>query len=101
MNFGITLPNFGKYADKNEILKIAASVEELGFDSLWVSDHVVIPDSHQGFGDVFYDPFITLTYVAANTQNISLGTSVIILPYRNPVVLAKMVSTLDVLSEGR
>lgn len=47
MNFGITLPNFGKYADKNEILKIAASAEELGFESLWVSDHVVIPDSHQ------------------------------------------------------
>jgi len=101
MNFGITLPNFGKYADKNEILKIAASAEELGFKSLWVSDHVVIPDSHQGFGDVFYDPFITLAYVAAHTRNISLGTSVIILPYRNPVVLAKMISTLDVLSEGR
>ena len=101
MYFGITLPNFGKYADKNEILKIAASAEELGFESLWVSDHVVIPDSHQGFGDVFYDPLITLTYVAANTRNISLGTSVIILPYRNPVVLAKMISTLDMLSEGR
>ncbi|MCK5391671.1 MAG: LLM class F420-dependent oxidoreductase [Deltaproteobacteria bacterium] len=101
MNFGITLPNFGKYADKDEILKIAASAEELGFKSLWVSDHVVIPDSHQGFGDVFYDPFITLTYVAAHTRNISLGTSVIILPYRNPIVLAKMISTLDVLSEGR
>ena len=101
MNFGVTLPNFGKYADKDEILDIAASAEELGFESLWVSEHVVIPDSHQGFGDVFYDPLITLTYVAANTRNISLGTSVIILPYRNPVVLAKMVSTLDVLSEGR
>jgi len=101
MNFGTTLPNFGKYADKDEILKIAASAEELGFDSLWVSDHVVIPNSHEGFGDEFYDPFITLTYVAANTRNISLGTSVIILPYRNPVVLAKMISTLDMLSEGR
>jgi len=91
MNFGITLPNFGKYADKNEILKIAALAEELRFESLWVSDHVVIPDSHQGFGDVFYDPLITLTYVAADARNISLGTSVIILPYRNPVVLAKMI----------
>ncbi len=101
MNFGITLPNFGNYADKNEILKIATSAEELGFKSLWVRDHVVIPDSHQGFGDVFYDPFITLSYVAAHTRNISLGTSVLILPYRNPIVLAKMISTLDVLSEGR
>ena len=101
MNFGITLPNFGKYANKDEILKIATTAEELGFDSLWVSDHIIIPDSHKGFGDVFYDPFITLSYVAAKTKNIRLGTSVIILPYRNPVVQAKMISTLDTLSSGR
>jgi len=101
MNFGITLPNFGKYANKNEIIKIATAAEELGFDSIWVSDHVIIPDSHEGFGNVFYDPFITLSYVAANTSNTSLGISVIILPYRNPVVLAKMISTLDELSGGR
>lgn len=101
MDFGITIPNFGKYADKDEILKIAASAQELGFESMWVSDHVVIPDSHQGFGNVFYDPFITLAYVAAHTCDIRLGTSVIVLPYRNPAVLAKMISTLDKLSEGR
>ncbi len=101
MNFGITLPNFGKYADKNEILKLALTAQELGFDSLWFSDHVIIPNSHQGFGDVFYDPLITLSYVAAKTHSIRLGTSVIILPYRNPVVLAKMISTLDQLSAGR
>jgi probable F420-dependent oxidoreductase len=101
MQFGVALPNFGKYGEKNTILKIATTAEKLGFDSLWVSDHIVIPDSHQGFGSVFYEPLTILTYVAACTSRIQLGTSVIILPYRNPIVLAKMVSTLDVLSGGR
>ena len=101
MKFGVALPNFGKYAKKDAILKVAKTAEELGFDSLWVSDHIVIPESHQGFGDVFYEPLTTLTYVAACTSKILLGTSVIILPYRNPIVLAKILSTLDVLSGGR
>ena len=59
MEFGVTLPNFGKYAEKNEIVNIATSAEELGFDSIWVSDHIVIPDTHHGFGDVFYEPIVT------------------------------------------
>lgn len=101
MKFGIALPNFGMYAEKGSILRIVRAAEELGFDSLWVSDHIVIPDSHKGFGNVFYEPLITLTYVSACTAKIHLGTSVLIMPYRNPIVLAKMLSTLDVLSNGR
>lgn len=101
MKFGIALPNFGKYAKRDAILGIAKTAETLGFDSVWVSDHIVIPESHQGFGNVFYEPIATLTYIAALTTKIYLGTSVIILPYRNPIILAKMVSTLDVLSNGR
>ena len=101
MKFGIALPNFGKYAQRELILDIAKSAEDLGFDSLWVSDHIVVPEAHKGFGDVFYDPMTTLSFVAAETTSIQLGTSVIILPYRNPIVLAKMISTLDVLSGGR
>ncbi len=101
MDFGVTLPNFGKYADKNEIIKIATAAQELEFDSVWVSDHIVIPDTHEGFGDLFYEPIVTLSYLASITKKIKLGTSVIILPYRNPVVFAKMVSTLDQLSDGR
>ncbi len=101
MKFGIALPNFGKYAKRDAILTIAKNTEALGFDSIWVSDHIVIPDSHQGFGNVFYEPLTTLTYIAALTNKIYLGTSVIILPYRNPIILAKMISTLDVLSNGR
>jgi probable F420-dependent oxidoreductase len=101
MKFGIALPNFGRYAQRESILDIAISAEDLGFDSLWVSDHIIIPESHKGFGDVFYDPLATLSFVSAKTRSIQLGTSVIILPYRNPIVLAKMISTLDVLCGGR
>ncbi len=101
MKFGIALPNFGMYANRDSILKIAKTAEELGFDSIWVSDHIVIPESHQGFGNLFYEPLITLSYIAALTKRIYLGTSVIILPYKNPIVLAKMLSTLDVISDGR
>ncbi|MGQ0792691.1 MAG: LLM class F420-dependent oxidoreductase [Deltaproteobacteria bacterium] len=101
MKFGITLPNYGKYADKDSLLTLATAAERLGFDSLWVSDHIVIPKSHKGFGDLFFEPLTTLAFIAASTVKIALGTSVIILPYRNPLVLAKEVATLDALSGGR
>ena len=101
MKFGIAVPNFGAYAKREQILEISVLAEELRYDSLWVSDHIIIPGSHEGFGDTFLDPLVTLTYIAANTDRIELGTSVLILPYRNPLVLAKMVSTLDTLSQGR
>lgn len=101
MKFGLCLPiRLSLTAQDN--VDIAKSAELLGFDSIWASDHVVMPERHLGsFSEVFYDPFMLLSYIAAETSTIKLGTSVIILPYRNPVVVAKMAATLDVLSEGR
>jgi len=101
MKFGICLPiRLNIEAQSN--INIAKRAEELGFDSVWVSDHVVMPEKHTGmFSEVFYDPLMLLSYIAAETSKIKIGTSVIILPYRNPVVVAKMMATLDVLSEGR
>jgi len=101
MKYGIAIPNFGKFADRESILEISITSEELGFDSLWVSDHIVLPKEHNGFGNIFYEPLVTLSYIASQTKTIKLGTSVIVLPYRNPVVFAKSISTLDVLSGGR
>ena len=101
MKFGIAVPNFGAFATREQINELAVLAEELLYDSLWVSDHVVIPASHKVFGDTFFDPLVTLAYIAGSTNRIELGTSVIILPYRNPIVLAKTVSTLDTLSRGR
>ncbi|MEM4407872.1 MAG: LLM class F420-dependent oxidoreductase [Candidatus Caldarchaeum sp.] len=101
MKFGVALPNFGKYASCESILRVAREAERLGYDSVWVSDHITVPIYHGGFGQVFYEPLTTLAYVAASTERVLLGTSAIVLPYRNPVVTAKALSTLDVLSGGR
>ena len=102
MHFGIGLPHFRQLASTEAIATVAQQAEALGFDSIWVSDHIVVPHSAiPRFGEVFFEPFTTLAYVAGKTQRIRLGTSVIILPYRNPLFMAKALATLDVLSGGR
>lgn len=101
MKFGIVIP-LHRDIDALVNLELAKKAEMLGFDSIWISDHVVLPTKYEGrFSKVLYDPFVLLASIAAKTEKISLGTSVIIAPYRNPLVVAKMVSTIDVLSDGR
>jgi probable F420-dependent oxidoreductase len=86
--------------------RLARRAEELGYTSWWVGEHVVLPsprtpDSPMEPTDPILDPLVHLTYVAAVTETIELGTGILILPQRNPVVLAKQAASLDVLSEGR
>ncbi len=101
MKFGIVIP-LHRDVDALVNLELAKNAEMLGFDSIWMSDHVVLPTKYQGrFSEVLYDPFVLLASIAAKTKKILLGTSVLIAPYRNPIVVAKMVSTIDVLSDGR
>jgi probable F420-dependent oxidoreductase len=113
MKIGITLPQFGPDATKENILKIALGAEKEGFDSIWVGERLLWPLKPQTpypgtpdgslptFQQNVLDPLETLTYVAANTNKIALGTSVIDMLFHNPVVLARRFATLDVLSEGR
>jgi probable F420-dependent oxidoreductase len=113
MKIGITLPQFGPNATKENILKIALGAENEGFDSIWVGERLLWPLKPQTpypgtpdgslptFQQNVLDPLETLTYVAANTNKIALGTSVIDMLFHNPVVLARRLATLDVLSEGR
>ena len=76
--------------------------EQLGYDSVWVSDHVVVPRANVvNFGETVFDPLVTLGVLAGATRRVRLGTTVLIVPYRNAVVTAKMVSSLDALSGGR
>lgn len=102
MHFGVCLPQYGKTFSPEDLRLTLQRAEQLGFHSVWVSDHVVTP-SHLllRIGPTFYDAFVVLTYAAALTQRVKLGSSVIVVPYRNPLVVAKMVATLDVLSQGR
>lgn len=101
MKIGLTLPIRNDITAKANI-EIGVQAEILGFDSVWVSDHVIVPKNHIGsFSEIFHDPFVLLSALAGVTEKISLGTSLIILPYRNPIVTAKMISTIDQLSAGR
>jgi probable F420-dependent oxidoreductase len=102
MQFGLSLPHFRQVASPEVIRQVAQGAEHLGYEGIWVSDHIVIPTSAvDRFGSIFYEPLTVLGYAAACTSRVRLGTTVIILPYRNPLVTAKVLSTLDVLSGGR
>jgi probable F420-dependent oxidoreductase len=102
MDFGIWLPNCRHLATPDVIRGTAVRAEQLGYDSVWVSDHVVVPDANVvNFGRTIFDPLVTLAVVAGSTTRVRLGTTVLILPYRNAVVVAKMISSLDALSGGR
>jgi probable F420-dependent oxidoreductase len=89
-----------------ETRRLARRAEQLGYTSWWAGEHVVLPsprtaDSPMEPTDPILDPLVHLTYVAAVTEKIELGTGIVILPQRNPVVLAKQAASLDVLSAGR
>src|SRR5262245_24398475 len=102
MYFGLSLPHFRQVASPEAIRRVAQRAEHLGYDGIWVSDHIVIPHSAaERLGSMFYEPLTVLGFAAACTSKVRLGTTVLILPYRNPVVTAKALATLDVLSGGR
>ncbi len=115
MKFGIIFANTGPAAvDPGYAARLGRIAEDAGFDSLWTVEHVVVPAGYEsaypysrdgrmpGGEDMpIPDPLIWLTHVAAHTERIRLATGILILPQRNPVVLAKEVATLDVLSGGR
>jgi len=114
VKFGIMIANTGPYADPEVAATLATAAEEVGIDSLWTADHVVIADGYQsaypysedgrlpaGEDWDLPDPIVWLSYVAALTATIKLATGVVILPQRNPVVLAKQCATLAKLSNDR
>jgi probable F420-dependent oxidoreductase len=103
MRFGFSLLNNWGIDDAHALVGLASRAEELGFDSVWVHDHVfnVAHVFERIGGRPYYEPLTLLSYVAAKTARIRLGTSVLVLPYHNPVRLAKAAATLDVLSGGR
>jgi probable F420-dependent oxidoreductase len=102
VKFGVQLPHFGTLASGEGTLALARRAEALGFDSVWVSDHIVYPGAlAERFGSEFYEAITTLAFVGAHTRRIGLGTAVLILPYRNPLLLAKQLATLDALAGSR
>jgi probable F420-dependent oxidoreductase len=103
MRIGFSLLNNWGIEDVSALVGLASRAEELGFDSVWVHDHVfnVGHVLDRIGGKPYYEPLTLLSFVAARTQRVRLGTSVLVLPYHNPIRLAKTAATLDVLSGGR
>jgi probable F420-dependent oxidoreductase len=102
MDFGVWIPNCRHLATPDVIRTTTVRAEALGYESIWVSDHVVVPHANVvNFGETIFDPLVTLGVLAGATRRVRLGTTVLIVPYRNAVVTAKMVSSLDALSGGR
>lgn len=130
MKIGIRIPCYRKWCGRDEVLAIATRAEALGFDSLWVQDHLVAPvgtaqetqvggtsrfmsgstaapekpmtlAEYYAGDDWWLDPYVTWSFLAAVTTRVTLASDIMVLPYRNPLVQAKMLGTLDVLSGGR
>src|ERR1700740_3859445 len=102
MRIGIHLPHIGRKAGPEAIRRAAIQAEELGFADVWTSEHIIIPrGAPYPPSAIFYDPVLTLTWAAAFTKRVGLGTSVLVLPMRHPLPLAKELATLQNLSEGR
>jgi probable F420-dependent oxidoreductase len=102
MKVGVNLLNFGTDASPAAFGEWAQYTEQLGYHLLMISDHVAItPDVQLQYPPPFYDPFITLAWIAAITTRVEIGTTVAILPYRHPLLLARMASNIDQLSGGR
>ncbi|WP_371749773.1 LLM class flavin-dependent oxidoreductase [Streptomyces sp. NBC_01283] len=102
MRIGVNVPNFGPGANPDHLARWAATVEGLGFDLLMMSDHVAItPDVAEQYPAPFYEPFTTLAWMAGITTGIHLGTTVLITPYRHPLLVARMAANLQQLSGGR
>jgi probable F420-dependent oxidoreductase len=102
MRFGVTVPNYRRLATPENLRHVTERSEALGFDSLWVTDHVVVPEAYREmFGATVYDPLSVLAFIAAHTQRVELGTAVLVIPYRHPVPTAKQLATIDNLSGGR
>ncbi|MEV1241997.1 LLM class flavin-dependent oxidoreductase [Nonomuraea sp. NPDC050022] len=102
MRIGVNVPNFGPGTNPDVLRGWARTVEGLGYDLLMLSDHVVVtPDVAEQYPAPFYEPFTTLAWLAGITERIRLGTTVLIVPYRHPLLVARMAANLNDLSGGR
>jgi probable F420-dependent oxidoreductase len=102
MKFGINLLNFGPGASPASLLRWTTLAETLGFDLAMISDHIAVtPDVNSKYPAPLYDPYTTLAWLAGQTSTIELGTTVIVVPYRSPILMARLGANIDQMSNGR
>lgn len=101
MRIGLNLQNYGPLGHRAELTAAVDTADELGFDSVWVSDHILMPKSlPDPYGSIM-EALSTLAFIAGRSERLKLGTSVVVLPQRNPILLAKQAATIHELSAGR
>ena len=102
LQVGVVIPTYRRLATAENIRLAAQLSESLGFDSIWVTDHIVVPaTSVEAFGPAFYEAVTVMSYLAGITSRVQIGAAILIVPYRHPLLLAKMLATADQLSGGR
>ena len=101
MYLGLILPNYGAQLSAEGLARVAVAAEESGFDSAFVTDHLIVPDEHAPIYGSIAEPLVSLAFLAARTRRLELGVSALIVPQRNPLVVLKQLTSLDLLSGGR
>jgi len=101
LHLGLILPNYGEALDRERLAAAAVGAEDAGFDSGWVTDHVLVPPEHAPVYGTIAEALVTLGFLAARTSRLELGVSALVVPQRNPLVALKQLTTLDLLSGGR
>jgi alkanesulfonate monooxygenase SsuD/methylene tetrahydromethanopterin reductase-like flavin-dependent oxidoreductase (luciferase family) len=101
LHVGLILPNYGSALAAEELAGVAVAAEDAGFDSAWVTDHLIVPAEHADVYGTIAEALVSLGFLAARTQRLELGVSALVVPQRNPLVALKQLTTLDFLSGGR
>ena len=100
-HLGLILPNYGEGLDAERLADSAVAAEQAGFDSGWVTDHLVVPPEHAPIYGTIAEALLSLGFLAGRTERLQLGVSALVVPQRNPLVTLKQLTTLDYLSGGR
>ena len=101
LHLGLILPNYGEALGAERLASAATAAEEAGFDSGWVTDHLIVPPEHAPVYGTIAEALVSLGFLAARTRRLELGVSALVVPQRNPLVALKQLATLDLLSDGR
>jgi alkanesulfonate monooxygenase SsuD/methylene tetrahydromethanopterin reductase-like flavin-dependent oxidoreductase (luciferase family) len=100
-HLGLILPNYGDALEAERLASVAVAAEEAGFDSGWVTDHMIVPPEHAPIYGRIAEALVSLGFLAGRTRRLQIGVSALVVPQRNPLVVLKQLATLDFLSGGR
>jgi probable F420-dependent oxidoreductase len=101
MRYSVAIPQANHFASPQALVAMANAVEDLGYDGLWIADHILVPVGEGYVPELMHEPLALLPWLAARTEHVRLGISVLVLPYRDATFTAKYFASLDALCDGR